>query len=74
MLTYCALLSITVMARVLSVSRSGYCTTDITYIQTTEGWLHLAVIKDLYSQKIVDCMRLGVTGKVFAQAGHKPQG
>lgn len=27
--------------------------TDITYIQTTEGWLYLAVIIDLYSRKIV---------------------
>jgi putative transposase len=27
--------------------------TDITYIQTTEGWLYLAVMIDLYSRKIV---------------------
>ena len=27
--------------------------TDITYLQTTEGWLYLAVIIDLYSRKIV---------------------
>jgi putative transposase len=27
--------------------------TDITYIQTTEGWLYLAVMMDLYSRKIV---------------------
>jgi putative transposase len=28
-------------------------TTDITYIWTTEGWLYLAVVLDLYSRKIV---------------------
>jgi transposase InsO family protein len=27
--------------------------TDITYLQTTEGWLYLAVIIDFYSRKIV---------------------
>lgn len=27
--------------------------TDITYIQTTEGWLYLVVMIDLYSRKIV---------------------
>jgi transposase InsO family protein len=27
--------------------------TDITYIQTTEGWLYLAVMIDLYSRKVV---------------------
>ena len=26
---------------------------DITYIQTTEGWLYLAVILDLYSRKVI---------------------
>ena len=26
---------------------------DITYIQTDEGWLYLAVIMDLYSRRIV---------------------
>jgi transposase InsO family protein len=28
-------------------------TTDITYIQTTEGWLYLAAIMDLFSRRIV---------------------
>jgi transposase InsO family protein len=28
-------------------------TSDITYIQTMEGWLYLAVIMDLYSRKII---------------------
>lgn len=27
--------------------------TDITYIQTHEGWLYLAVVLDLYSQQVV---------------------
>jgi putative transposase len=31
--------------------------TDITYLQTTEGWLYLAVMIDLYSRKIVGIMR-----------------
>jgi transposase InsO family protein len=26
---------------------------DITYIRTSEGWLYLAVVMDLYSRKIV---------------------
>jgi hypothetical protein len=36
--------------------------TDITYLQTTEGWLYLAVMIDLYSRKIVGIMR---TRKAF---------
>jgi transposase InsO family protein len=28
-------------------------TADITYVATTEGWLYLAVVEDLYSRKIV---------------------
>jgi hypothetical protein len=35
---------------------------DITYLQTTEGWLYLAVMIDLYSRKIVGIMR---TRKAF---------
>ncbi len=26
---------------------------DITYVPTREGWLHLAVVEDLFSQMIV---------------------
>ena len=28
-------------------------TGDITYIRTTEGWVYLAVVMDLYSRKII---------------------
>jgi len=39
--------------------------TDITYIDTTEGWLYLTVIIDLYSRKVVgysmkSCMRMNL--------------
>jgi len=27
--------------------------TDITYIQTHEGWLYLAVVIDLFSRKVI---------------------
>ena len=27
--------------------------TDITYIKTREGWLHLCVVNDLYSRRVV---------------------
>ena len=27
--------------------------TDITYIKTVEGWLHLAIVLDLYSRQVV---------------------
>ena len=28
---------------------------DITYLMTSEGWLYLAVIIDLYSRSVIDC-------------------
>ena len=37
---------------VVSQPDVSYCS-DITYIWTTEGWLYLAVVIDLYSRKIV---------------------
>ena len=30
-----------------------YWVADITYIKTSEGWLYLAIIMDLFSQKII---------------------
>ncbi len=36
----------------VSLPDAAYCS-DITYIWTTEGWLYLAVVIDLYSRKIV---------------------
>ena len=27
---------------------------DVTYLKTGEGWMYLAVVKDLYSRRIVD--------------------
>lgn len=32
------------------------CVTDITYLATTEGWLYLAIVLDLYSRRIVGWM------------------
>jgi len=32
-------------------------TSDITYIQTDEGWLYLAAVIDLYSRQGVGCMQ-----------------
>ena len=29
--------------------------TDITYIRTDEGWLYLAIVKDLFDRQIVGC-------------------
>jgi putative transposase len=37
---------------VVSQPDAAYCS-DITYIWTTEGWLYLAVVIDLYSRKVV---------------------
>ena len=37
---------------VVSKPDAAYCS-DITYIWTTEGWLYLAVVIDLYSRKVV---------------------
>jgi transposase InsO family protein len=33
--------------------RNQIWASDITYIQTEEGWLHLAAIMDLYSRRII---------------------
>ena len=40
------------LANVAAQPDVAYCS-DITYIWTTEGWLYLAVVIDLYSRKIV---------------------
>ncbi len=37
----------------LSEEKNKIWTSDITYLWTTEGWLYLAVIMDIYSRKIV---------------------
>jgi putative transposase len=43
--------------------------TDITYIQTTEGWLYLAVMIDLYSRKIVGwSMGKNIDGQLVCDA------
>lgn len=38
---------------VAKAARKFKCTTDITYIATSEGWLYLAVIIDLYSRQVI---------------------
>jgi transposase InsO family protein len=46
---------------------------DITYIRTTQGWLYLAVVLDLYSRKVVGwsmapTMLAGLVVSALAQA------
>jgi putative transposase len=53
---------------------------DITYILTAEGWLHLAAVMDLFSQKVVgwamrDHMQVELASAALAMAiqQHRPQ-
>ncbi|MFT6387144.1 MAG: putative transposase [Cellvibrionaceae bacterium] len=29
---------------------------DVTYLKTGEGWIYLAIVMDLFSRRIVDCI------------------
>ena len=53
---------------------------DITYIPTGEGWLYLAIVKDLCTRKIVGCAfskridtQLALAALVMAYRRRKPQ-
>jgi len=39
---------------------------DITYLWTSEGWLYLAVVIDLYSRKVIWPSNIGHTVKLFS--------
>ena len=59
-----------VLARDFSAQRSNEkWVTDITYIQTAEGWLYLAVMIDLYSRKIVGwAMSINIDAQLVCDA------
>ena len=62
------------LSRLFSAERPGEkLTGDITYIETKEGWLYLAVVLDLYSRKIVGYamdsqMKTTLVNKAFLNA------
>ena len=45
---------------------------DISYIWTSEGWLYLAVILDLYSQRVIRWAPLGHAAQPLPDRGQQP--
>jgi transposase InsO family protein len=45
---------------------------DISYIWTSEGWLYLAVILDLYSQRVIGWAPLGHAAQTLPDRGQQP--
>jgi len=45
---------------------------DISYIWTSEGWLYLAVILDLYSQRVIGWALLGHAAQTLLGGGQQP--
>ena len=34
-------------------ANNAYWSSDITYVRTSQGWLYLAIVMDLYSRKVI---------------------
>ena len=45
---------------------------DISYIWTSEGWLYLAVILDLYSRRVIGWAPLGHAAQTLPDRGQQP--